>query len=41
MARAVDQVKWMREQHGTFDAALAKLRSQRAEFESRTLQAAR
>ena len=41
MARAVDQVKWMREQHGTFDAALAKLRSQRAEFERRTLQAAR
>jgi hypothetical protein len=39
MARAADQAKWMLEQHGTFDAALAKLRSQRTEYESRTRQA--
>jgi hypothetical protein len=31
----------MQVQHGTFDAALAKLRSRRAEYENRTRQAAR
>lgn len=38
MARAADQAKWMQEQHGTFDAALAKLRLKRADYESRTRQ---
>ncbi len=37
--QAAEQAKWMKEQHDTFEAVVAKFRAQRANYDSRTSQA--